>query len=75
MDKIKTGDEHNMPNPKDTITNRLVRAMMQIVESPDAAVQEKLDAIDIILKVKERARQRDRTTPSKRPTLGSIPCE
>ena len=60
---------------KDTITNRLQRALLEIAESPDATVQEKLDTIDTILKVKERAKQRDRTTPSKRPMLGSFPCE
>jgi hypothetical protein len=50
-----------MTNPKDTIKNRLIRAMMQIVESPDATIEEKLDAIGIILKVKERSTLRDRT--------------
>lgn len=61
-----------MPNSsKDTITNRLVRAMMQIAECADATTQERLNAVEIILRVKERARQRDRTTPSKQPKLGS----
>ena len=52
----------NMPNSKNTITNRLQRALIDIAESSTATVQERLDAVAIILKVKELATKRYRTT-------------
>ena len=56
-----------MPNSKSTITNRLQRALIDIAESSTATVQERLDAVAIILKVKELATKRYRTTPRKQP--------
>lgn len=54
-----------MPNPKDTITNRLQRALLGIVESTEATAQQRLDASEIILKIRELAKSRDRTSPRK----------
>jgi hypothetical protein len=59
-----------MPNnSRNTIKNRLVKAMLEIAESPTATVQERLDAVAIILKAKELAGQRDRINPRKQPKL------
>ena len=56
-----------MPNSRDTIANRLQRALLKIAESLDATVQEKLDAVNLILKAKELAKNKDRTAPRKLP--------
>jgi hypothetical protein len=56
-----------MPTSKTTITNRLQRALLEIAECPTATVQERLDAVAIILKVKELAMRRYRTAPRKQP--------
>jgi hypothetical protein len=55
-----------MPNSSTTITNQIQRALLEIAKSPDATVQERLDAVNLILKAKELGKQRDRTTPRKR---------
>jgi hypothetical protein len=60
-----------MPNSKDTISNRLQRALLEIAESPKATIQERLEAVAIILKVKEPAKKRDCATPRKQPKLAS----
>jgi hypothetical protein len=71
MDKIKIftsslrQETNGMPNSKDTITNRLKRALVEIAESPVATAQEKLDAVGLFLKARKLAKQRDRITPSK----------
>jgi len=49
----------------DTITNRIRRALLEIAESPSATVQERLDALGMILKAKELEKQRDCTTHRK----------
>jgi hypothetical protein len=58
-----------MPNSKDTITNRLQRALLGIAESPKATVQERLDAVAAILKVKELAMRRGCPTSRRPPKL------
>lgn len=61
-----------MPNPRDTIKNRIQRALLQIAESPDASAQERFEAVAMILKVREL---QDGTTPgkqSKRPSYGAL---
>ena len=58
-----------MPNSKDTITNRLQRALLQIAESSDAAVQHRLEAVGLILKAKELAKLRAPTTSRNQPKL------
>jgi hypothetical protein len=60
-----------MTNSKDTISNRLQRALLQISESPDATVRERLEAVAVILKMKEHAKQRDRATPRNQAKLAS----
>jgi hypothetical protein len=63
-----------MPNPRDTITNRLYRALLEIAESPVATAQEKLDAVDLFLKVKGLAKlRRNSATPGKQPKLAIPP--
>lgn len=56
-----------MPNSKNTITNRVLKAMVEIAESPVATAQERLNAVGLILKIKELAKLRDRTNLRKQP--------
>ena len=58
-----------MPNPRDTFTNRLQRALVKITESPDATAQERLDAAGLFLKAKELEKLRNSVTPNKQPKL------
>jgi hypothetical protein len=61
-----------MPGSKNTITNRLQRALLEIAESPTATVQERLEAVAIILKVKELAKIPNRINPCKQPKLDGL---
>jgi hypothetical protein len=58
-----------MPNSRNTITNRLQRALLEIAEGPTATVQERLDAVGLILKARELAKLRNNATPGKQPKL------
>lgn len=58
-----------MSNSSRTITSRLQRAMLEIAESSTATPQERLTAADMILKAKELAKNKDRTTSRKLPKL------
>lgn len=73
MDRIKfqlrKERQTAMPNPRDTITNRLKRALVEIAESPDATAQERLDAAGLFLKAKELEKLRNSVTPGKQPKL------
>jgi len=61
-----------MPNSKRTITNRLQRALLEIAESPTATVQERLEAVAHILKVKELAKMPNRINPRKQSKLDGV---
>lgn len=52
-----------------TITNQIKRAMLAIVESSEATVQERLDAVDVILKLRALRERKDNSTPGKKSKL------
>jgi hypothetical protein len=60
-----------MTKSSTTFSTRLMRAMLEIAESTTATAQERLDAVSMILKAKELAKQRDRTIPGKQPKQAS----
>ena len=55
----------------DTIKNRLQRALLEIAESSTANSQERLDALSLLLEVREPAKKRNSTTPRKQPKLAN----
>jgi uncharacterized protein (DUF2235 family) len=74
MDKVKfilSGGRLNMTKSTVTFSTRLLRAMIEVVESTKATNQERIDAAAMILKAKELASKRDRTSRRKQPKQAS----
>lgn len=54
---------------KDTIKNKMMRALLRIMESPDAAVSQRLEASALLLKARELSKSQGRTGARKQPKL------